>query len=140
MDLKPKIKRFLPLTLVTLFSIVYAIYTKDSDQPFMFEKFDLQTSIKIDDLYRSLFKLKHIFHYIVTYWLGIYAFGKNEHKQVILFCIVLSFLIEIIQGFVPTRGGSLNDLTPNILGMLIGYATTTVLKSINNGKHIVKRM
>ena len=56
----------------------------------------------------------------------------------ILFCIVLGLLIEILQGFVPTRGGSLNDLFPNILGMLIGYATITVIESIKNGKHIVK--
>ena len=137
MNLKSKIKRFIPLALVTLISVVYAIYTKDSGEPFKFEKFDLQTSIQIDYLYKSLFKLKHIFHYIITYWLGIYAFGKNEHKQVILFCIVLGFLIEILQGFVPTRGGSLNDLIPNILGMLIGYATITVIQSINKGKHIV---
>jgi len=60
---------------------------------------------------------------MITYWLGLYAFGKNEHKKVILFCLVFGLLIEFLQGFVPTRGGALTDIAPNILGMLIGYAT-----------------
>lgn len=124
--------KFIPLTFISLLSIVYAIYTKDSEVPFKFDKFELHTSIQFDYLLNSLFKLKHILHYIITYWLGLYAFGKNEHKKVILFCLVLGLLIEILQGFVPTRGGSLTDIAPNILGMLIGYATFTVLKSKTN--------
>lgn len=120
--------KFIPLTIISLISIVYAIYTKNIEAPFIFENFELRTSIKLDYLLNSLFKLKHILHYIITYWLGLYAFGKNEHKKVILFCLVLGLLIEILQGFVPTRGGSLTDIAPNILGILIGYATSTVLK------------
>lgn len=124
-----KTKRFIPLTVITLISVVYAIYTKDSAESFKFDKFDIQTSIQIDFLSKSLFKFKHIFHYIITYWFGIYAFGKNEHKKVIVFSMVLGLLIEILQGFVPTRGGSLNDLIPNILGILIGYVTITSIGS-----------
>lgn len=120
--------KFIPLTIISLISIVYAIYTKNIEAPFIFENFELRTSIKLDYLLNSMFKLKHILHYIITYWLGLYAFGKNEHKKVILFCLVLGLLIEILQGFVPTRGGSLTDIAPNILGILIGYATSTVLK------------
>ncbi len=119
--------KFIPLTIVSLLSIVYAIYTKDSEAPFLFMDFELRTSIQFDALFNSIFKWKHILHYIITYWLGLYAFGKNEHKKVILFCIVLGLLIEILQGFVPTRGGALTDIAPNILGMLIGYLTSTVL-------------
>lgn len=120
--------KFIPLTIISLISIVYAIYTKDNEAPFIFENFELRTSIKFDYLLNSLFKLKHILHYIITYWLGLYAFGKNGHKKVILFCLVLGLLIEILQGFVPTRGGSLTDIAPNILGILIGYVTSTFLK------------
>ena len=120
--------KFIPLTIISLISTVYAIYTKDNEAPFIFENFELRTSIKFDYLLISLFKLKHVLHYIITYWLGLYAFGKNEHKKVILFCLVLGLLIEILQGFVPTRGGSLTDIAPNILGILIGYVTSTVLK------------
>lgn len=120
--------KFIPLTILSLLSIVYAIYTKDNEAPFLFDNFEIRTSIKFDSLLNSLFKLKHILHYIITYWLGLYAFGKNEHKKVILFCLVLGLLIEILQGFVPTRGGSLTDIAPNILGILIGYVTSTVLK------------
>ena len=124
--------KFIPLTIISLISIVYAIYTKDNETPFIFEDFELRTSFKFDDLLNSLFKLKHIIHYIITYWLGLYAFGKNEHKKVILFCLVLGLLIEILQGFVPTRGGSLTDIAPNILGILIGYVTSTVVKFKRN--------
>jgi VanZ family protein len=124
--------KFIPLTIISLISIVYAIYTKDNETPFMFDKFKLRTSIKFDYLLNSLFKLKHILHYIITYWLGLYAFGKNEHKKVILFCLVLGLFIEILQGFVPTRGGSLTDIAPNILGILIGYTTSIVLKFKTN--------
>ena len=124
--------RFIPLNILSLISIVYAIYTKDNEAPFVFENFEIRTSIKFDHLLNSVFKLKHILHYLITYWLGLYAFGKNEHKKVILFCLVLGLLIEILQGFVPTRGGSLTDITPNILGILIGYATSTALKFKTN--------
>jgi VanZ family protein len=51
---------------------------------------------------------------------------------VIIFCLVLGLLIEILQGFVPTRGGSFTDIAPNILGILIGYVTSTVLKFKTN--------
>ena len=121
--------KFIPLTIVTLSSIVYAIYSKDSEAPFRIGQFELNTSIQLDQLSKSLFKIKHIFHYIITYWLGLYAFGKNQHKKVILLCIVLGILIEILQGFVPTRGGSLNDIAPNMLGVLIGYVSITILGS-----------
>lgn len=124
--------KFVPLIFITLISIVYAIYTKDSEVPFKFEKFEIRTSIQFDYLVNSLFKLKHIIHYIITYWLGLYAFGKNEHKKVILFCLILGFFIEILQGFVPTRGGALTDMAPNILGMLIGYSTIKILKFKTN--------
>lgn len=124
--------RFIPLTIISLISIVYAIYTKDNKAPFVFENFEIRTSINFDYLLNSLFKLKHILHYLITYWLGLYAFDKNEHKKVILFCLVLGLLIEILQGFVPTRGGSLTDIAPNILGILIGYVTSTVLKFKTN--------
>lgn len=121
--------KFIPLSLVTLSSIVYAIYSKDSEAPFKFGDFELTTAVQFDQLWKSIFKLKHIFHYIITYWLGIYAFGKNQHKKVIVFCIVLGIMIEVFQGFVPTRGGSLNDIAPNILGILIGYVSITFLGS-----------
>ncbi|WP_282068769.1 VanZ family protein [Olleya namhaensis] len=120
--------KFIPLIIISLISIVYAIYSKDNEAPFIFDNFELRTSINFDNLLNSLFKWKHILHYIITYWLGLYAYGKNEHKKVILFCLVLGFLIEILQGFAPTRGGSLTDIAPNILGILIGYATSTALK------------
>ena len=121
--------KFIPLIFISMISVVYAIYTKDSEVPFRFDKFELHTSIQFEYLVKSLFKLKHIFHYIITYWLGLYAFGKNEHKKVILFCLALGTLIEILQGFVPERGGSLTDIAPNIIGMLIGYTTFAILKS-----------
>ncbi len=98
----------------------------------MFTDFQLNTSIQLDYLYNSLFKIKHIVHYIITYWLGLYAFGKNEHKKVILYCLILGLLIETLQAFVPTRGGALTDIAPNILGMLIGYASFTVYQLITN--------
>ena len=120
--------KFIPLTIISLISIVYAIYTKDSEAPFIFKNFELRTSIKFDALLNSFFKWKHILHYIITYLLGLYAFGKNKHKKVIIFCIVLGLLIEILQGFVPTRGGALTDIAPNMLGILIGYVTSKVSK------------
>lgn len=120
--------KFIPLTIISIVSIVYAIYTKDNETPFKFENFEFRTSMKYDYLINSLFKLKHILHYIITYWLGLYAFGINEHKKVIIFCLFLGLLIEILQGFVPTRGGAFTDIAPNILGILIGYTTSIVLK------------
>ncbi len=109
-----------PLIVVTLLSLIYAIYSKDPKKPIQFGEFKFYTSLSSEYIVASLFKMKHIIHYIVTYLLGIYAFGLKKKRRVLILCFALSFFIEFIQGFVPMRGGTLTDLIPNILGVLIG--------------------
>ncbi len=118
-----------PLLIVTFMSIVYAIYTKNSSNPFVFGSFNFYSAFSMEHVLGSLFKFKHIVHYAITYLLAVYAFGfKGNQLKIIGCCFFLGLFIEVLQGFVPSRGASFTDLLPNVLGIVLGALLLQVMR------------
>lgn len=66
-------------------------------------------------------KLMHFTGYIILMNSCLFAYGTRPGKAVMFFSLLLySFMIEVIQYFLPYREFSLLDLLANGLGLVIG--------------------
>jgi len=73
--------------------------------------------------------INHFFYFSYLTFLGlIYSLSKKKFINSFLFLFVLSILLELLHFFIPNRAFELNDLLSNIMGILIIFFLSKLVK------------
>ena len=73
--------------------------------------------------------INHFFYFSYLTFLGlIYSLSKQKFINSFLFLFVLSILLELLHFFIPNRAFELNDLLSNIMGILIIFFLSKLVK------------
>ena len=73
--------------------------------------------------------INHFFYFSYLTFLGlIYSLSKKKFINSFLFLFVLSILLELLHFFIPNRAFELNDLLSNIMGILIIFFFSKLVK------------
>ena len=73
--------------------------------------------------------INHFFYFTYLTFLGlIYSLSKKKFINSFLFLFVLSILLELLHFFIPNRAFELNDLLSNIMGILIIFFLSKLVK------------
>ena len=73
--------------------------------------------------------INHFFYFTYLAFLGlIYRLNKKKFFNSFLFLFVLSILLELLHFFIPNRAFELNDLLSNIMGILIIFFLSKLVK------------
>ena len=73
--------------------------------------------------------INHFFYFTYLTFLGlIYNLSKKKFINSFLFLFILSILLELLHFFIPNRAFELNDLLSNIMGILIIFFLSKLIK------------
>ena len=73
--------------------------------------------------------INHFFYFTYLTFLGlIYSLSKKKFINSFLFLFILSILLELLHFFIPNRAFELNDLLSNIMGILIIFFLSKLVK------------
>ena len=73
--------------------------------------------------------INHFFYFTYLTFLGlIYSLSKKKFINSFLFLFVLSILLELLHFFIPNRAFELNDLLSNIMGILIIFFLSKLVR------------
>ena len=73
--------------------------------------------------------INHFFYFTYLTFLGlIYNLSKKKFINSFLFLFILSILLELLHFFIPNRAFELNDLLSNIMGILIIFFLSKLVK------------
>ena len=73
----------------------------------------------------------HVYVFFILSSIGLVAF-KDKLKNIIIYLIFISFVLEISHIIIPQRGFQISDLFGNILGVLISFL---IFKIIFKGRY-----
>ena len=73
----------------------------------------------------------HVYVFFILSSIGLVAF-KDKLKNIIIYLIFISIVLEICHIIIPQRGFQIGDLFGNILGVLISFL---IFKIIFKGRH-----
>ena len=73
--------------------------------------------------------INHFFYFFYLTFLGlIYNLSEKKFINSFLFLFFLSFFLELLHFFIPNRAFELNDLLSNIMGILIIFFLSKLVK------------
>ena len=86
----------------------------------------LQPQVTKDFLYISS---NHLYVYFLISTLGFFSYLRDKRfKLVAIYLFFLSILLEVAHFVIPERSFQIEDLTGNILGVLIAYTIVLIYK------------
>ena len=118
------LKQFFYLSNVFLF--IFYLYPGSIFGCFIYSDCKIQPQLTRDFLVSS----NHVYVFFIVSILGLIAF-KNKLKNIFIYLICISIVLEILHLIIPERGFELGDLFGNILGVFISFL---IFKIIYKGR------
>ena len=118
------IKQFFYLSNVVL--IIFYLYPGSIFGCFIYSDCKIQPQLTRDFLVSS----NHVYVFFIISILGLIAF-KHKLKNIFIYLICISIVLEILHLIIPERGFELGDLFGNILGVFISFL---IFKIIYKGR------
>ena len=118
------IKQFFYLSNVVLF--IFYLYPGSILGCLIYNDCKFQPQLTRDFLVSS----NHVYVFFIISILGLIAF-KHKLKNIFIYLICISIILEILHLIIPERGFELGDLFGNIIGVLISFL---VFKIIYKGR------
>ena len=118
------LKQFFYLSNVVLF--IFYLYPGSIFGCFIYGDCKIQPQLTRDFLVSS----NHVYVFVIISILGLIAF-KNKLKNIFIYLICISIVLEILHLIIPERGFELGDLFGNIIGVFISFL---VFKIIYKGR------
>jgi len=118
------IKQFFYLSNVVLF--IFYLYPGSILGCLIYNDCKIQLQLTRDFLVSS----NHVYVFFIISILGLIAF-KHKLKNIFIYLICISIILEILHLIIPERGFELSDLFGNIIGVLISFF---VFKIIYKGR------
>ena len=118
------IKQFFYLSNVVLF--IFYLYPGSILGCLIYNDCKFQPQLTRDFLVSS----NHVYVFFIISILGLIAF-KHKLKNIFIYLICISIILEILHLIIPERGFELGDLFGNIVGVLISFL---VFKIIYKGR------
>ena len=118
------IKQFFYLSNVVLF--IFYLYPGSIFGCFIYSDCKIQPQLTRDFLVSS----NHVYVFFIISILGLIVF-KHKLKNLFIYLICISILLEIMHLIIPERGFELGDLFGNIIGVFISFL---VFKIIYKGR------
>ena len=118
------IKQFFYLSNVVLF--IFYLYPGSIFGCFIYGDCKIQPQLTRDFLVSS----NHVYVFFIISILGLIAF-KHKLKNIFIYLICISIVLEILHLIIPERGFELGDLFGNILGVFISFL---IFKIIYKGR------
>ena len=119
------IKQFFYLSNVVLF--IFYLYPGSILGCFIYNDCKIQPQLTGDFLVSS----NHVYVFFVISVLGFIAF-KNKLKNIFIYLIFISIILELCHLVIPERGFEIPDLFGNITGVLLSFL---ILKIVYKGRH-----
>ena len=118
------LKQFFYLSNVVLF--IFYLYPGSIFGCFIYGDCKIQPQLTRDFLVSS----NHVYVFFIVSILGLIAF-KHKLKNMFIYLICISIVLEILHLIIPERGFELGDLFGNILGVFISFL---IFKIIYKGR------
>ena len=118
------LKQFFYLSNIVLF--IFYLYPGSIFGCFIYSDCKIQPQLTRDFLVSS----NHVYVFVIISILGLIAF-KNKLKNIFIYLICISIVLEILHLIIPERGFELGDLFGNIIGVFISFL---VFKIIYKGR------
>ena len=118
------LKQFFYLSNVVLF--IFYLYPGSIFGCFIYSDCKIQPQLTRDFLVSS----NHVYVFFVVSILGLITF-KHKLKNIFIYLICISIVLEILHLIIPERGFELGDLFGNIIGVFISFL---VFKIIYKGR------
>ena len=118
------LKQFFYLSNVVLF--IFYLYPGSIFGCFIYGDCKIQPQLTRDFLVSS----NHVYVFFIISILGLIAF-KHKLKNIFIYLICISIVLEILHLIIPERGFELGDLFGNIIGVFISFL---VFKIIYKGR------
>ena len=118
------LKQFFYLSNVVLF--IFYLYPGSILGYFFYGYSNIQPQLTRDFLVSS----NHVYVFFIISILGLIAF-KHKLKNIFIYLICISIVLEILHLIIPERGFELGDLFGNIIGVFISFL---VFKIIYKGR------
>jgi hypothetical protein len=105
--------------ILILILIILSLYPGSILGFLLYGDFKLQPQITKDFLYISS---QHLYVYLLVSALGFFSYLRDEKfNLVVIYLFFLSIILEVTHLVISERSFQIEDLTGNILGVLIGY-------------------
>ena len=118
------LKQFFYLSNVVLF--IFYLYPGSIFGCFIYSDCKIQPQLTRDFLVSS----NHVYVFFIISILGLISF-KHKLKNIFIYLICISIILEIIHLIIPERGFELGDLFGNIIGVFISFL---IFKIIYKGR------
>ena len=118
------LKQFFYLSNVVLF--IFYLYPGSIFGCFIYSDCKIQPQLTRDFLVSS----NHVYVFFIVSILGLITF-KHKLKNIFIYLICISIVLEILHLIIPERGFELGDLFGNIIGVFISFL---VFKIIYKGR------
>ena len=119
------IKQFFYLSNVVLF--IFYLYPGSILGCFIYNDCKIQPQLTRDLLVSS----NHVYVFFVISVLGFIAF-KNKLKNIFIYLIFISIILELCHLVIPERGFEIPDLFGNIIGVLLSFL---IVKIVYKGRY-----
>ena len=112
--------------ILILLLIILSLYPGNILGFLLYGDFRLQPQVTKDFLYISS---QHLYVYFLVSALGFFSYLRDEKfKLVVIYLFFLSIILEVAHLVIPERSFQIDDLTGNILGVLIAYIIVLIYK------------
>ena len=112
--------------ILTLLLIILSLYPGSILGFLLYGDFGLQPQVTNDFAYISS---NHLYVYFLISVLGFFSYLKDKKfKLVVIYLLFLSIILEVAHLVIFERSFQIEDLTGNILGVLIAYTIVLVYK------------
>ena len=112
--------------ILTLFLIILSLYPGSILGFLFYGDFGLHPQVTKDFLYISS---QHFYVYLLVSALGFLSYLRDrKFKLVVIYLFFLSIILEVIHLVISERSFQIEDLTGNILGVLIAYIIVLIYK------------
>lgn len=99
---------------------VNAAHEYDLDIMFRLHEFRFGWNVSLWAVGSSAFKPNHVASFTLVYMYAYALVRKRKMLSALGISFLLSVVIEVAQGFVPTRTGQLQDVIGNVVGTYLG--------------------
>ena len=112
--------------ILTLLLIILSLYPGSILGFMLYGDIRLQPQFIKDFLYISS---QHLYVYLLVSTLGFFSYLRDrKFKLVVIYFFFLSIILEVVHLVIVERSFQLEDLTGNILGVLIAYTIVLIYK------------